>query len=69
LLEYIQVLPVTVGGLPSSEGCSPPTLNQKRKGVLSMTVIELIGVLAALATFFGLGYTIGFNNAKKQPPA
>ena len=40
-----------------------------RKGVLTMTIGEMIGVLGVLATFFGLGYMIGSDNAKKQPPA
>lgn len=35
------------------------------KGVLPMTVNELIGLLGALASFFGLGYMIGSDKVKK----
>lgn len=34
-----------------------------------MNVFEFLGVLGVLASFFMLGYTIGSDNAKKQPPA
>lgn len=34
-----------------------------------MTVFEFLGALGVLASFFTLGYMIGSDNAKKQPPA
>lgn len=33
-----------------------------------MTINELIGLLGLLIAVFTLGYTIGSDNAKKQPP-
>lgn len=37
----------------------------KSKGVLPMSINELIGLLGAFASFFGLGYMIGSDKAKK----
>ena len=35
---------------------------------MTMTINELIGLLGLLTTVFALGYMIGSDNAKKQPP-
>ena len=52
-----------VGGQPSQEGFAALLL--KSKGVLPMSINELIGLLGAFASFFGLGYMIGSDKAKK----
>ena len=33
-----------------------------RKGVICMSLVDLITVIAGAATFFALGYTIGYNH-------